>query len=163
MRKFVNHITFRRLPAMTAYLVAAVLLPAFAVPTVFAAAKPPINAGRDGVAVKGYDVVVYTEGAARKGSPQFEHKWNGATFRFEKAANRDRFAAAPEKYAPQFGGYCAYAVSRGYTADIDPNAFRIVDGKLYLNYSKSVQRLWEKDIPGNIARGQMNWPAVLDK
>jgi len=128
-----------------------------------AASKPHLNAGRDGLAVKGYDVVVYSDGAARKGSTQFEHKWNGGTFRFENAANRDRFAAAPERYAPQFGGYCAWAVSRGYTADIDPEAFRVVDGKLYLNYSKSVQKRWEQDIPGNIAKGNANWPAVLSK
>ena len=66
-------------------------------------------------------------------------------------------------YAPEFGGYCAYAVSRGYTADIDPNAWRIVDGRLYLNYSKRVQKLWEEDVPGNIAKGRQNWPGVLAK
>ena len=134
-----------------------------ALATLSAISKPPINAGRDGLAVKGHDVVAYTMGAATKGDPRFEHRWNGAVFWFASAANRDRFAGAPEKYVPQFGGYCAYAVSRGYTADIDPQAFRIVDGKLYLNYSKRVQKLWERDIPGNIAKGQANWPAVLDK
>jgi hypothetical protein len=64
---------------------------------------------------------------------------------------------------PEFGGYCAYAVSRGYTADIDPNAWRIIDGRLYLNYSKRVQKLWEEDVPGNIAKGRQNWPGVLAK
>ena len=125
--------------------------------------KPPVNTGKDGVAIKGYDVVAYAAGTVAKGTRQFEHRWNGAAFHFSTAANRDRFAAAPEKYAPQFGGYCAYAVSRGYTADIDPEAFRIVDGKLYLNYSRSVQRRWEEDIAGNIAKAKANWPAVLDK
>ena len=128
-----------------------------------ALSKPPVNAGRDGVAVKGYDVVAYMSGAVTKGDPQFEHRWNGATFRFGSAANRDQFAKEPQKYAPQFGGYCAYAVSRGYTADIDPEAFRVVDGRLYLNYSKRVQRLWEEDIPGHIAKALANWPSVLDK
>ena len=127
-------------------------------------AKPSVNTDRTGIAIKGYDVVAYaTAGAAIEGSREFEHRWNGAVWRFSSATNRDRFAQAPDQYAPQFGGYCAYAVSRGYTADVDPDAFRIIDGKLYLNYSKRVQRLWEGDIPANIAKGRANWPAVLDK
>jgi len=126
--------------------------------------KRPINTDRSGVAVKGHDVVAYaTAGAAIKGSSEFEHRWNGAVWRFSNTANRDRFVQAPDRYAPQFGGYCAYAVSRGYTADIDPEAFRVINGKLYLNYSKRVQRLWEQDISGNIAKGQANWPGVLEK
>ena len=76
------------------------------------------------------------------------------------AANRDRFAADPEKYAPQYGGYCAWAVAQGYTAKIDPEAWRIVDGKLYLNYSKDVQTQWSEDIPGNITKGDANWPKL---
>ena len=90
-------------------------------------------------------------------------KWEDAIWRFETAAHRDAFAASPERFAPQFGGYCAWAVSRGYTADIDPEAWRIVEGKLYLNYSKRVQRMWEQDIAGNIAKGRTNWPGVLAK
>ena len=81
----------------------------------------------------------------------------------QRAANREQFAKDPARYAPEFGGYCAYAVSRGYTANIDPNAWRIVDGRLYLNYSKRVQKLWEEDVPGNIAKGRQNWPGVLAK
>ena len=128
------------------------------------AGQPALNLARNGVAVKGYDVVAYeTEGAALKGRVEFEYRWEGAIWRFASAANRDRFAANPESYAPQFGGYCSWAVSRGYTADIDPEAWRIVDGKLYLNYSRSVQRMWEQDIPGNIAKGLANWPGVLTK
>ena len=72
----------------------------------------------------------------------------------------DGFAAMPEKYAPQYGGYCAWAVSQGYTADIDPAAWRIVDDKLYLNYSKGVQATWSEDIPGNISKGDKNWPGI---
>lgn len=123
-----------------------------------------VNVGRGGLAVQGYDVVAYaTNGAPTKGRPEFEHRWNGAVWRFASAANRDEFARDQQKYAPQFGGYCAWAVSRGYTADIDPEAWRIVDGKLYLNYSKRVQRMWEQDIPGNIAKGEANWPRVVTK
>jgi YHS domain-containing protein len=127
-----------------------------------AASKAPVNADRQGIAIRGYDPVAYVvSGRATKGLPEFQQSWNGATWRFATAANRDMFARDPEKYAPQFGGYCSWAVSRGYTADIDPEAWRIVDGRLYLNYSKQVQRMWEKDIPGNIARARSNWPGVL--
>jgi hypothetical protein len=129
-----------------------------------AAAKPPVNVSRGQLALRGHDAVAYrTEGRPVPGSPDFEQRWNGATWRFATAANRDAFAKDPARYAPEFGGYCAYAVSRGYTADVDPSAWRIVEGRLYLNYSKRVQVLWEEDIPGNIAKGRSNWPAVLDK
>ena len=83
-----------------------------------------------------------------------------STYRFASAANRDAFAKEPDRYLPQFGGFCAYAVSRGYTADIDPLAWRIVDGKLYLNYSRRAQAKWEEDVPGNITKGHANWPAL---
>src|SRR5512135_2769630 len=89
-----------------------------------------------GVAIRGYDPVAYfTESKPVEGSKQFTFEWQGATWRFASAANRDLFAKTPEKYAPQYGGYCAYAVSQGHTATIDPQRWRIVDGKLYLNYS----------------------------
>ena len=120
--------------------------------------------GRGELAVKGYDVVAYVEESKPvAGRAEFEYRWNGAVWRFASAANRDAFSRDPQMYAPQFGGYCAYAVSRGYTADIDPTAWRIVDGKLYLNYSKRAQHLWEEDLRGNIAKGEANWPAVLTK
>jgi hypothetical protein len=125
--------------------------------------KPAVNSTTDGIAVRGYDVVAYQDGQVVEGDARYERVWNGARWRFSSAANRDRFAAAPEKFAPQFGGYCAYAVSRGYTADIDPKAFKIVDGALYLNYSLGVQRSWERDVQGNIVKGRQNWPAVLNK
>ena len=83
-----------------------------------------------------------------------------ATSAARDAANRDDFAKAPDKYAPQFGGYCAWAVAHNYTAGIDPEAWRIVDCKLYLNYSKDVQKKWEADIPGFIKAGTENWPKL---
>jgi hypothetical protein len=126
--------------------------------------KSPVNVSRGHLALQGYDAVAYwTSGQPTKGSPSFEHRWKDAVWRFSTAANRDQFAKDPSRYVPEFGGYCAYAVSRGYTADIDPNAWRIVDGRLYLNYSKRVQKLWEEDVPGNIAKGRQNWPGVLAK
>jgi YHS domain-containing protein len=144
------------------------LLFILAVPLLFTASvegqKPPVNTGSSGdLAIKGFDPVAYHDGRAVKGSAAFEYRWQDVRWWFESAANRDTFSAAPEKYAPQFGGYCAYAVSRGYTADVDPRAFRVVDGLLYLNYSFSVQRTWERDTPGNIVKGRQNWPSVLRK
>ena len=129
------------------------------------ATKPIINTGDSGgVAIKGYDAVAYfTAGSPTKGDARFAHRWSDATWHFANAKNKAVFARSPEKYAPQFGGYCAWAVSRGYTAGVDPEAFRIVDGKLYLIYSTAVERRWEQDISGNIARAQSNWPAVLSK
>ena len=110
---------------------------------------------------RGYDVVAYfTQAKPVEGKRSFTHNWNDAEWRFASAANRDLFAANPEKYAPQYGGWCAWAVSQGYTASIDPEAWRIVDGKLYLNYSKSVQSQWVQDVPGNITKGDRNWPSI---
>lgn len=126
------------------------------------AATPEVYAN-DGIAVDGSDVVAYfTEGRPVAGDPSITHDWNGATWRFSSAANRDAFAANPEAYAPQYGGYCAYAVSEGYTASTVPDAWEIVDGKLYLNFSHRVQRIWSRDIPGRIAAANANWPAVLE-
>ena len=128
-----------------------------------AAATEPVYQSFLGTAIRGTDPVAYfTEGRPVEGSSDFTHEWNGATWRFASAENRDRFAADPEAYAPQFGGYCAWAVSQGYTASTDPEAWDIVDGKLYLNYSKSVQEQWHRDVPGNIAAGNRNWPKVLE-
>ena len=104
-----------------------------------------------GVAIEGADPVAYfTEGKAVEGSDDFAHEWMGATWRFVSAANRDRFAAEPDRYAPQYGGYCAWAVSQGYTAKIDPEAWTIVDGRLYLNYSKEVRTQWSADIHSRV-------------
>lgn len=127
-----------------------------------ARADAPAVYAEDGVAIGGTDPVAYfAEGAPRAGSAEHSLDWNGATWRFASAANRDAFAADPEAYAPQYGGYCAWAVAEGYTAPIDPEAWRIEDGRLFLNYSRRVQRRWERDVPGNIARADGNWPAVL--
>jgi hypothetical protein len=127
-----------------------------------AATEPAVNTSRGQLALRGYDVMAYwTLGAPRRGDTQFEFRWNGAVWRFEAAGHRDRFAADPGRYAPQFGGYCAYAVSQGYAADADPTVWRIVDDRLYVNYSRRAAALWERDLPGNIAKGHRNWPGVL--
>lgn len=127
------------------------------------AQKAPVYSDRDG-AIRGYDAVAYfTQGQPMKGSREFTHQWNGATWRFASAENRDRFAAAPEKYAPQYGGYCAYGVASGYAVKIEPDAWSVVDGKLYLNYDRSVQAQWKADVPGYIRKADANWPGVLAK
>ena len=114
-----------------------------------------------GLAIRGYDPVAYfIQQKPVKGSPQFSYAWMGATWLFSSAVNRDQFAADPARYAPQYGGYCSYAVSKGRTASIDPEAWRIVDGKLYLNYSKGVQKTWAEDVPGNIRKADQNWPGL---
>lgn len=115
-----------------------------------------------GLAIDGYDPVAYfTDGRPVEGSREHVFDWNGATWRFASAAHRELFVQAPEKYAPQYGGYCAWAVSQGYTAGIDPQAFRIENGRLFLNYSPEVQKQWSSDIPGNVAKGDANWPKLL--
>ena len=126
-----------------------------------APAAERVNAESDGVAIRGYDPVAYhTDGRPVRGRAEFAHAWNGATWHFASAANRDRFAADPARYAPAYGGFCAWAVAEGYTAPIDPEAWRIVDGRLHLNYDRSIQRRWERDVPGNIARADRNWPRL---
>ena len=119
----------------------------------------------NGYAADGADVVAYfglSAGAdGVRGSDAHMVDWNGARWRFASAENLAAFTADPERYAPQFGGYCSYAVSKGYTAHGDRNAWTVHGGKLYLNYNNSVRSRWSKDIPGNIAKGVANWPSVL--
>ena len=152
----------------TPILLIAAALAVFAAVTTFygpraVAAEPPIFTGLvKGVAVGGYDPVAYfTEGKPVKGSQDFTLQHEGATWRFSSAENRAAFEADAARYAPQYGGYCAYAVSKGYTAKAEPDAWTIHDGKLYLNFDKSVRTLWEKDIPGYVKKADANWPGVL--
>lgn len=129
-----------------------------------AAPLPPVNITRDGIAIKGYDPVAYfTDAKPVKGDPGYTYTWNGAKWLFANQEHLDLFGKDPEKYAPRYGGYCAYAVSQGTTADIDPDAWNIVDGKLYLNLDKKVQGLWQQDIKGYIEKADHNWPAVLKR
>ena len=124
-----------------------------------------INTGYfGGIAIKGYDPVAYfTKGRAMKGSEKFAHTWMGAPWHFANARHRDLFAAEPIKYAPQFGGYCADGVAYGQsTANIDPEAWRIINGKLYLNYDKGAAAELE-EIPGQIDKAKANWPRIKAK
>lgn len=132
--------------------------------TAASASAQAVNLDKANLALSGYDAVAYqTENTARKGSAGFVAAHDGGTYQFATAANRDAFVADPEKYLPVYGGYCAFGVSRGYKVKIDPEAFRVVDGKLYLNYDKGVQKQWLQDIPGYIAKANNNWPGLKDK
>ncbi len=116
------------------------------------------------LAVGGYDAVAYLKANRPvEGKVQFSTEYKGAAWRFASAENLNAFKANPTAYAPQCGGYCSWAVSQNYTASGDPQVWKIVGGKLYLNYDRDVQAKWEKDIPGFIAKADQNWPAVLGK
>ena len=143
--------------------IAAAIAAAFAaVPAAAATPAPAISADSSGLGAKGYDPVAYfTQGRPVKGSATHQVEWSGATWRFSSAASLEAFRANPARYAPQFGGYCAWAVSQHYLAPGDPNFWKIVDGKLYLNANARAKQLWEADQAAAIARGQANWPAVL--
>jgi YHS domain-containing protein len=115
----------------------------------------------DTVAIRGYDPVAYfTEGAPVKGEPQFRQEWNGAAWHFANRENLERFQADPERYAPQFGGFCAFGMSRGYKVGTDPAAFTVHEGKLYLNYSLPVQATWLKDTDAYIDKAEANWATL---
>ncbi len=114
-----------------------------------------------GVAIKGYDPVAYfTEGRPVKGSAEFAQAWLGATWPFANAKHRVAFAANADKYMPQFGGYCSMAMSKGIVKSLDPEAWRIVDGKLYVYASKKGWNNFGKDIPGRIAKAKANWVKI---
>ncbi len=122
----------------------------------------PVNKTPEGVAIKGYDPVAYfTDHGPVKGTKKFTAEWNGATWMFVSAEHRDAFIKDPEKYAPRYGGYCAYAVSQGKTVDIDPEAWTIFEGRLYLNLNKDVQSLWERDKQEYIQKADENWPRMI--
>ncbi len=117
-----------------------------------------VNTDPSGLAVRGYDAVAFfAEEAAIQGSPAFEYTWNGAKWLFATAENLEKFKADPSAFAPQFGGYCSYAVSHGYTADGDPQTWKIVDRKLYLNYNQEAKEAWEKNQDNFIKDGEKNW------
>lgn len=149
----------------TQKLAAVVFLGVSAFATSASAGSPEVFTARfSDLAVGGYDPVAYFEdGAPAKGEKEFAYSYNGATWRFASAENLEKFKADPEAYAPQYGGYCAWAVSQGYTAPGNPQNWSVRGGKLYLNYNDKVQSDWLKDPDGFIAKGDANWPGVLSK
>lgn len=123
-----------------------------------------VNTDSSGLALKGFDPVAYfTLQRATPGDPQFTAVHEGATYRFASAVHRDTFMKEAAKYAPQYGGYCAFGVAGGYKVKVDPEAFSVRDGKLYLNYDTRVQARWVKDIPGYLSKSEANWSTLKDK
>lgn len=135
----------------------------------FAIALPAtVNAGHDvvnTVAAQGYDVVSYQQGTGEplKGNGNHVAYHDGATFLFSSDENKKLFEASPAKYAPAYGGYCAYGVALGKKFVGDPLAYKVVDGTLYLNLNKDIQSKWLQDVPGNITKGNGNWNTIKDK
>lgn len=128
------------------------------------AAKPIYTGGRERAAIRGYDPVAYfTESQPVKGQKEYLYNYKGAKWLFSNQENLDAFSANPDKYTPQYGGYCAYAVSTGSTASIKPEFFTIYEGKLYLNYSKSVYSKWLKKKDAYIEKADAKWPGLLEE
>lgn len=114
-------------------------------------------------AIRGYDPVAYfVTGEPTPGINKYSSKWKGAIYKFSSADNLALFKSDPQRYAPQYGGYCAYALAKGAIANTDPEAWTIVNGKLFLNFSPAIKKRWSKDIPGHIRAANKNWPGVLN-
>ena len=135
------------------------------------AAQPPINTltssffgGRSDTAINGYDTVAYfTVGQAVKGQDAYEHSWMGAKWKFSSQANLDLFKADPGKYAPQYGGYCAFGVAKGSLVKVEPDQFTVRDGKLYLNFDAKVQKQWLQDPARFIQIADERFPKLLQQ
>jgi YHS domain-containing protein len=126
--------------------------------------KSLLNLDSSGVAIQGYDpVAFFTDGKPVKGKPEFVAKHDGAAYQFASKEHRDLFTKDPAKYEPQFGGYCAYGVSRNKLAPVEVEAFQIVDGKLLMQYSKAIRDDFNKDTKGNLSKANTNWPGLVDK
>jgi hypothetical protein len=136
------------------------------------AAQPPVNtlknsalfSSRTDTAINGYDTVAYfTANKPVKGLDHLVHEWKGAKWKFSTAANLELFKANPDKYAPQYGGYCAFGVAQGYLVKVDPEQFTVREGKLYLNFDADVQAKWLKDVPGYVSSADQKFPQLLQK
>ena len=128
------------------------------------AASVEVNTDAMGLMIRGYDPVAYfTEGRPVPGNPDISVEYKGGKFLFSSTKNRDAFQADPEKYAPQYGGYCAFGVYEGKKFDVDPASWRIVDGKLYFNLNPVILEMWSKDLPKYLQEAEQNWPKIRDK
>ncbi|KPA20105.1 hypothetical protein shim_36030 [Shimia sp. SK013] len=138
-----------------------------ATPVAYALTSPAAMAAEPEVfqnptAINGYDPVAYfNDGKPVEGSGANVVEWNSANWHFATPQNAAKFLENPEAFAPVFGGYCAYAASKGYLAPTVPEAWTIHEDKLYLNYNLQAQKLWREDVPGNIVKGLANWPGIL--
>ncbi len=145
------------------------LVAALAIPVVGTILRPALAAEPEvyatgGIAISGYDPVAYfADGKAVKGSPAHALMWRGAIWHFVSAGTMEAFEMNPYAYAPQYGGYCAYAMAKGAVAATAPDAFAVSGGRLYLTYSTAVRAIWAEDIAGNVASADAHWPAALNK
>ncbi|WP_237217127.1 YHS domain-containing (seleno)protein [Ruegeria lacuscaerulensis] len=122
----------------------------------------PVFYKTDGAAMAGYDVVSYFgDGAPVRGLPEYSVVWKGAEWHFATAENQAAFEMNPRAYAPQFGGYCAYAMAQGELVSTDPALWRVIDGRLYLTHSREIERMWIQDTAGYIEMAEAHWPVVL--
>ncbi len=148
---------------MKSLLIALVSLLAFSTSTVIAADITNV-AGASGIAVNGYDCVAFfTEGKPVNGNPEISFKHHGAVYFFASKENKAKFEKDADKYAPQFGGYCAFGVSVGALFPIDINTWQIIDGKLYINLNPDIKKLFDKDHAANLAKAVKNWPDLVKK
>ncbi len=130
----------------------------------FAVAGVQIDADANGVALQGHDPVAYfTEGKPVAGKADYTAEYNGASYHFASAENRDLFVSEPDRYAPQYGGYCAFGTTFRTKVPGDPSAFKVVGDKLYINSSPDILSRWSQDIPGNIGKANNAWPEIVDK
>jgi YHS domain-containing protein len=119
---------------------------------------------KDGVAIKGFDVVAFfTESKPVMGEEKISYEWKGARWLFSSSANMESFKNDPEKYAPQYGGYCAYGMADGHKAPTETDTWTIIDNKLYFNYNRKVKEMWWKDSKGFIEKANANWPVLKNK
>jgi YHS domain-containing protein len=122
------------------------------------------NVDAKGVGLHGYDPVAYfTVGKPTVGSDKFQATYEGVSYRFSSAENRQAFLKEPAKYAPAYGGFCAMGASLGKKFDGDPNYWKIVNGKLYVNVNADVDKAWKEDVPNNISKANQNWPEIKEK
>ena len=123
-----------------------------------------VNSSREGVALEGHDPVAYfTDSKAVMGDPELRASYKGAIYQFASVEHKAMFESDPAHYAPQYGGFCGYAVSINRISPVDPTVFQIVDGRLVLQNNKKALELWNKDVPGNIVKADNNWPGLVQK
>ena len=142
----------------------AILLMLWGFPALPQAMRTLQNLDKSGVAIQGYDpVAFFTQNKPVKGDAQFQSGYRGATYYFASAEDKAAFDAAPAKYEPQFGGFCAYGVSRGKTVPVKVEAFQIVNGRLLLQYDLEVRDKFNQDQAGNLAKADQNWPGIVEQ
>lgn len=142
-------------------IVWAAMICAVIAPAAIAGSDPVYTAWHNNNAVGGYDVTTFYTGVPQAGKAEYSFEHDGARWMFTTQTNRDKFAAAPDDFAPAYGGYCAWAMANHKLAKGNPKHWNVEDGRLYLNFNGRIKTRWEKDKPGFIAAANENWPAIL--